>query len=128
MHKIFLTTILLSLILGSCTNSAKDQSNKEVQADSSSTSKDYPRLGRVEILDPAMLNIVDSTAQVEKLADGMTWAEGPVWVKEGNYLLYSDTRQNIIYGLKLMDYRNLLNLPVLKDQGPILKKREPMVY
>lgn len=97
MHKIFLTTFLLSLILASCTNTAKDQSKKDVQSDTSSISKDFPKIGKIEVLDPAMLNIVDSTAQVEKLADGMTWAEGPVWVKDGNYLLYSDTRQNIIY-------------------------------
>lgn len=61
------------------------------------TQKEYPKMGKIEIIDPAMEKLIDPTVQVEKLADGMVWAEGPVWVKQGNYLLYSDTRQNIIY-------------------------------
>ena len=97
MQKIFLKTVLLSVIMASCNNTAKEHSQSTAQSDSSSISKEYPKLGKVEVLDPTMLNIVDSAAQVEKLADGMTWAEGPVWVKDGGFLLYSDTRQNIIY-------------------------------
>jgi gluconolactonase len=81
MLKTSLKTIILAFAISSCAQAQKD----------------YPTIGQVEILDPAMEKIVDADAKVEKLADGMVWAEGPVWVKDGNYLLYSDTRQNIIY-------------------------------
>jgi len=81
MLKTSLKTILISLVITSCAQAQKE----------------YPKMGKMEILDPAMEKIVDPNAKVEKLADGMVWAEGPVWVKDGNYLLYSDTRLNIIY-------------------------------
>lgn len=35
--------------------------------------------------------------QVELLASGMQWTEGPVWVNEGQYVLFSDPALNTIY-------------------------------
>ncbi len=96
MRKTLIHALVFSSVLASCANSTS-QSNTNSNADSTKLEKEYPKMGNVEVLDPAMLAIIDSTAQVEKLADGMTWAEGPVWVNDGNFLLYSDTRQNIIY-------------------------------
>jgi gluconolactonase len=34
---------------------------------------------------------------IEKLADGFGWAEGPVWMKEGKYLLFSDVPGNTVH-------------------------------
>lgn len=36
----------------------------------------------------------------EVLADGFQWAEGPVWVSNGSYLLFSDPRRNTIFKWK----------------------------
>jgi gluconolactonase len=33
---------------------------------------------------------------MEKLADGFAWTEGPVWVKDGGYLLFSDIPNNVV--------------------------------
>ena len=41
--------------------------------------------------------IVASTAQVEQLADGFDWVEGPLWVRESGSLLFSDVPRNRIY-------------------------------
>ena len=41
-------------------------------------------------LDPALDKIVPSRAKVEKLAGNLQRAEGPVWVRDGGYLLLSD--------------------------------------
>jgi gluconolactonase len=54
----------------------------------------------VERLDPALDALIPPDAQVERLAEGFTWAEGPVWVEEGAYLLFSDVPQNIVYRWK----------------------------
>jgi gluconolactonase len=40
--------------------------------------------------DPAMDAIVPKDWKVEKLAEGFGWAEGPIWVKSGGYLLFTD--------------------------------------
>ena len=34
---------------------------------------------------------------LEKLAEGFVWTEGPVWLKEGSLLLFSDVPKNTIY-------------------------------
>jgi gluconolactonase len=48
-------------------------------------------------LDPRFDPLVPKEAQVEKIADGFTWVEGPVWHKQGGYLLFSDIPTNSIY-------------------------------
>ena len=47
-------------------------------------------------LDPAIDAIVPRDAQVEKIATGFGFTEGPVWSPEG-YLLFSDPNNNRIY-------------------------------
>jgi gluconolactonase len=44
--------------------------------------------------DPAMDAIVPKDWKVEKLAEGFGWAEGPIWVKNGGYLLFTDVPGN----------------------------------
>jgi gluconolactonase len=36
-------------------------------------------------------------ALIEQLADGFVWSEGPVWVKDGGYLVFSDVPANTMY-------------------------------
>jgi len=59
--------------------------------------KEYPSIGKIEILSPSMEKLIDPKAAIEIIGTGLTWAEGPVWVKDGNYLLFSDPRLNTIY-------------------------------
>jgi gluconolactonase len=50
--------------------------------------------GRVHALSPALAALITPGTPVETLADGFTWAEGPVWVREGGFLLFSDVPAN----------------------------------
>jgi gluconolactonase len=54
----------------------------------------------IERLDPALDALVPRDAKVEQLADGFDWTEGPVWRRNGGYLLFSDIPQNTIYRWK----------------------------
>src|SRR5438128_11797001 len=47
-------------------------------------------------LDPALDQIISSDTKVEKLAGGFGFVEGPVWVRQGGYLLFSDIPSNAI--------------------------------
>ena len=47
--------------------------------------------------DPALDAVVSPGAKIEKLAGGFLFTEGPVWVRDGSYLLFSDPNNNIIY-------------------------------
>jgi gluconolactonase len=50
--------------------------------------------GRIDRWDPAMDAIVPADWKIEKLAEGFGWAEGPIWIREGNYLLFTDVPGN----------------------------------
>ncbi len=47
--------------------------------------------------DPALDGIVTPGTKIEQLASGFSFTEGPVWVRDGGYLLFSDPNENTIY-------------------------------
>lgn len=46
---------------------------------------------------PAFRTLVSRGAAIKVLADGFTWTEGPVWIPERKYLLFSDPPKNRMY-------------------------------
>jgi gluconolactonase len=52
---------------------------------------------RLERWDPAFDEIVAPGTRLEKLAQGFGWAEGPVWIRDGGYLLFTDVPGNTIW-------------------------------
>ncbi len=56
--------------------------------------------GKIVSLDPAFAALVDPAAKLEVLATGFQWTEGPVWVRDSGYLLFSDVKQNTIFKWK----------------------------
>ncbi|HEX7861022.1 MAG TPA: SMP-30/gluconolactonase/LRE family protein [Verrucomicrobiae bacterium] len=59
--------------------------------------KAYPWIGKIERMDPELDQLLAPHAVIEKLAAGFEWSEGPVWVKRGGFLLFSDVPNNIVY-------------------------------
>ncbi|MHA4738809.1 SMP-30/gluconolactonase/LRE family protein [Dyadobacter sp. MSC1_007] len=59
--------------------------------------KSYPTMGKVIYEDPSFEKLLPKDAKIEVLASGFEWSEGPVWIKEGDYLLFSDVPKNKIY-------------------------------
>ena len=56
-----------------------------------------PPFGSVQRLSPRLDALIAPDAEVERLGGGLQWAEGPVWVKDGSYLLFSDPPKNMMY-------------------------------
>ncbi len=57
-------------------------------------------IGQVVRLDPSLDDLLDKNAQIEVLADGFQWSEGPAWIKNGGYLIFSDVKTNTIFKWK----------------------------
>ena len=57
-------------------------------------------LGKIERLDPALDELIAPGSKMEKLAEGFDWSEGPIWMKKGGFLLFSDVPQNVVYKWK----------------------------
>lgn len=64
------------------------------------TSAQNPKIGKIISNDPSLSTLLNINDQLEVLGEGFEWSEGPVWVKNGNYLLFSDVPTNIIYKWK----------------------------
>lgn len=69
----------------------------------------------VEVVDPRFAKYKIGNAAVERLYTGTRWAEGPVWVGDGRYLLFSDIPNNRI-------------LRWLEDTGEVSVFRSPSNY
>ena len=81
--------IIFSLILiYSCKNSPK---TTLVQT------QKYDIVGQIERIDSRIDAIIPKDAQIEHIATGLTWAEGPLWVESEKMLLCSDVKMDKIY-------------------------------
>jgi gluconolactonase len=60
----------------------------------------YSTVGSIEVLDAQFKQIISPAAKIEKLADGFKWVEGPAWVKNGGYLLFSDVPNDTVFKWK----------------------------
>jgi gluconolactonase len=56
----------------------------------------YPSFGRIERKDPRFDKIIPKAARMERLAGGLIWCEGPTWIKDGGYVLFSDIPRNSV--------------------------------
>lgn len=77
--------ISLILITGACTR------KKEVPG---------PAASAIEILDEELRKVLNPEAGLEIIGEGFEWSEGPLWVEEHQFLLFSDVLTNIIYQWK----------------------------
>ena len=56
----------------------------------------FPSFGTVHREDPRLDALLAKDAKIEVISSGFEWAEGPIWVKDGGYLLFSDVPRNMI--------------------------------
>ncbi len=68
----------------------------------------------VEILDDQALQIINKDAEIVVVGSGFSWTEGPLWIANGNYLLFSDIPNNKVFKLD--------------DQGEITEFLSPSGY
>jgi len=68
-------------------------------------------IGTIERFDPAFDTVVAPGAQIEKLAEGFQWAEGPVWIRAGGYLLFTDVPANTLYRWSARDGASIFLKP-----------------
>jgi gluconolactonase len=57
----------------------------------------FPAFGQIERMAPEFDALIAPGTQMEKLADGFTWSEGPVWMRREGRVLFSDVPENRVY-------------------------------
>src|SRR5829696_5785775 len=88
---IVIGVLLISLAMGCKTSERATKSENAIT---------YAPMGKLEKLDPQFDTLIAPDAKIEKLAEGYDWSEGPVWVRDGGYLLFSDVPMNTVFKWK----------------------------
>jgi gluconolactonase len=73
--------------------------------------KNYPTLGKIVRADPRLDRLIPKDAKIEVLASGFAWCEGPVWSRNGGYLLFSDIPRNSVMKWKEVEGLSLFLKP-----------------
>jgi gluconolactonase len=89
-------SLLLSIAVCGLTACQSGETNNDAKNDTTVTKTGAVPDKRIEILDAEANAIIDSTAAIEELGSGYKWAEGPVYIKDGDYVLFSDIPNNRI--------------------------------
>src|SRR6266851_5103344 len=95
-NKNFLPALFIIVFAAACNNQTTT-AKKDATA-SADTVKVLSR--HISILDSEALKLVDSSAVIEIIADGYKWTEGPVYVGDSDYLIFSDVPANRVYKWK----------------------------
>ena len=89
--------LLLSVFILSAITSCNSPAATEKKDDTTAAVSKKDSIRYIRILDNEALNLIDSTAEIEVIADGFKWSEGPLYISDSNYLLFSDVPANKIY-------------------------------
>ncbi len=98
--QIWMGFALIAVAAGSGCRGAKTEAKPQAAplAKSAATApKGYPEMGKIERFHSGINELLAADAKIERLADGFDWSEGPVWIKNGGYLLFSDVPRNTVY-------------------------------
>ena len=108
--------ILFSFLFQFCKESNNSNTNKEIPTKIQTSSTKYETTGTIERLTPELDNIIPTNAKIEILSKGHVWTEGPLWIEDGQYLLFSDIPPNSIFKWKEGEKTSLFLKPAGTSQ------------
>lgn len=104
--RIPLISLIPLIILISCTNRVKVEAT-------------FQTTGSIERIDEEINNLIAEDAQIEILAEGFVWSEGPLWLEKEQMLIFSDVPENVIYQYSYADSLDIYLKPSgLTGEGP----------
>ncbi|MFP4095254.1 MAG: SMP-30/gluconolactonase/LRE family protein [Cyclobacteriaceae bacterium] len=121
-NKAFL--LLLSLLIAAVACNEPSQQASEQSPEVATQPVAYPVTGSVERVSDKINQLISPDAEIQILAEGFEWSEGPVWVPEGDYLLFSDIPNNLIVKWKEGDSASVYLQPA-GYTGENFEGREP---
>lgn len=87
-------SIYYSILVAVNVSCAGAQTDQKIE---STVESSYQTIGSILRLDSAVNSLIPPDAQIEILASGFDWAEGPLWLKEQDALIFSDVPKNKIW-------------------------------
>ena len=81
----------------------------------------------IEIIQPEMADLIDPSTEIEKIADGFQFTEGPVWHPEKNCLFFSDIPADTIYKWEPDSGISIARKPSRQSNGLILNPQGHLI-
>jgi gluconolactonase len=106
-----LRIVALALLVGCGSPGGRTAETMETPANQTQSEKSYPTTGSIETLDPALAAVIRPNAEIEILAEGFDWTEGPLWVPQLQKLLFVDIPPNKIHSWSEADGQQLYLTP-----------------
>jgi len=120
-NKNFPLIVFFIVVIAACNNQPAGAEKKDSVV-SAPVVSESPK--HISILDAEGQNLLDSTATIEVIAEGYKWTEGPVYVSDSDFLLFSDVPANRIYKWKQGNGASIYLEPS-GYTGTIPKEKEP---
>ncbi len=91
--------IVFSLILNGCSHKKMSTKKNYIDDDSNEENQtvNFDNQPKIQMLNDSLKMVINIDAQIEIIAEGFMWSEGPIWVEEYQMLLFSDVPANIVY-------------------------------
>lgn len=90
----FASFLFFFIFLSFCSQPKKEKQEAPVVEEKIAEKIFHPSKGFIEVIDSSIEKLINKEAKIEVLAEGFMWTEGPVWISEGQYLLFSDIPKN----------------------------------
>jgi gluconolactonase len=120
-HKNLLWLVFFIVLTAACNNPSAGTEKKDSLVGAPAV-RESPK--HISILDAEALNLLDSAAAIEVIAEGYKWTEGPVYITDSDYLLFSDVPNNRIHKWKQGKGANIYLQPS-GYTGTVPKEKEP---
>ncbi|MBE7174450.1 MAG: SMP-30/gluconolactonase/LRE family protein [Williamsia sp.] len=91
MNKTLLALLIITLI------SACQNTTQQASINTPSTDSNTQPIATIEWYDSTIAPFIDTTAQVQIIAKGYNWTEGPLWIAKTGTLIFSDVPENTIF-------------------------------
>ncbi len=89
--------IMLALLASCSLHPDQPETNTNVPIEGSENSQDIETIGTISRLSSTLDEILPIEAEIEVLARGFVWPEGPVWVDNDSALYFDDVPENKMY-------------------------------
>lgn len=99
MYLLRTATLLFLFLFNSCKETKKAEIETAERPNEVNNKLDISPKFSIEILDDAALDIINPKATIKIVASGFEWTEGPLWIEDGEFLLFSDIPNNKVYKL-----------------------------
>lgn len=93
---LFSIFFILIITVAACRNTGSNNAQEEQEQVPETDATTYSTTGSIDRMSPQLDELIPADAQLEILAEGFEWSEGPLWLEDQQMVIFSDIPNNRI--------------------------------